>query len=73
MRPDETVGQWKNVPNNTQTESEQGRTVNVERAWTRDDKDEWSEACQWIGDQYQRLRAILASYDDQGEDEHKSA
>ena len=45
-------------------ESEQGRTVSVERPWTRDDEDEWSEACQWIGDQYQRLRAILASYED---------
>lgn len=43
-----------------ETESEQGRTVSVERPWTRDDEDEWNEACQWIADQYQRLRMVLA-------------
>ena len=58
---------------NLEMESEQGRTVSVERPWTRDDEDEWSVACQWIGDQYQRLRAILANYDDQGADRYTSA
>ena len=43
-----------------ESESERGRSVRVERPWTRDSEDEWGEACRWIQDQCERLRLILA-------------
>ena len=35
-------------------------TITVQRAWVRDDEDEWPEAAQWIKEQFERLRAILS-------------
>ncbi len=40
-----------------------GGTVTVMHDWTRDDEGEWDEACNWIQDQYERLRMILADSD----------
>ena len=37
-----------------------GMTITVQRAWVRDDEDEWPEAAQWIKEQFERLRAILS-------------
>ena len=51
------------ISDDLMAESEHGRTARVERPWTRDDEDEWGEACRWIQDQCERLRAILAGYD----------
>ncbi len=39
----------------------EGKTVYVKRSWTRDDEDEWDEACQWIRDQCERLRLVMES------------
>ena len=51
------------LSNDVERQCEHGRTVRVERAWTRDDEDEWDVACQWIQDQYQRSRAIASEND----------
>ena len=45
---------------NLEKECADGRTVTVQRRWTRDDEDEWPEAARWIKEQHERLRAILA-------------
>ena len=47
-------------------ESKNQKTVRVVRSWTREDKDEWDDACWWIWAQYKRLRLILedADFDD---------
>lgn len=51
------------ISDDLMAESEHGRTARVERPWTRDDEDEWGEACLWIQDQCERLRTILAGYE----------
>ncbi len=38
-----------------------GRSIRVERSWTRDNRDDWAEVAQWIEDQFERLRSILAA------------
>ena len=43
---------------NEASESENGRSVSVRRAWDRDDQDAWPEAALWIKDQTDRLLAI---------------
>ncbi len=45
---------------NMEKNSADGMTVCVQRRWTRDDQDEWPEAAEWIKEQHERLRAILA-------------
>lgn len=45
---------------NLEKNSEAGMTVAVQKRWTRDDEDEWPEAAQWIKEQHERLRAIVA-------------
>ena len=45
---------------NLESESRAGRTVAVVRPWTREDRDEWPEAAQWIVEQCERLQAIMA-------------
>ena len=45
---------------NLEKQSEESKTVTVQRRWTRDDEREWREAAQWIIEQHERLRAILA-------------
>lgn len=55
------------------SESERGRTVRVERSWTRDNEDEWGEACQWLRDQYERLRLILTDSDREDEEQPDDA
>ena len=45
---------------NLEKNSEAGMTVAVQNRWTRDDEDEWPEAAQWIKEQHERLRAIVA-------------
>ncbi|MCY3563869.1 MAG: DUF262 domain-containing HNH endonuclease family protein [bacterium] len=40
-------------------ESENGRSVSVDRAWDRDDQEVWPGAAQWIKDQTDRLQAIV--------------
>ena len=45
---------------NLEKNSENGMTVSVRRQWTRDDEDEWPDAAEWIKEQFERLRAILA-------------
>ena len=37
-----------------------GRSVTVRRRWTGDDESEWPEVAQWIKEQHDRLKAILA-------------
>ena len=54
---------------NLEKNSEEGWTVTVRRRWTRDDEDGWPEATEWIKEQYERLRAILADSPGEGEDE----
>ncbi len=44
-------------------EAENDRSIRVLRAWVRDNEDEWSEACLWIRDQYERLCLILKDFD----------
>ena len=46
---------------NLESESSKGRTVAVERLWTREDEDEWPEAARWIMEQCERLRSIMAA------------
>ena len=43
---------------NEVSESENGRSVSVRRAWDRDDREAWPEAALWIKDQADRLQAI---------------
>ena len=43
---------------NEASESEDGRSVSVSRAWDRADQDTWPEAAVWIKDQADRLQAI---------------
>ena len=45
---------------NLEKSSAEGRSVSVQRRWVLDDGDEWMEAAQWIMEQHERLRAILA-------------
>ena len=47
------------IGDDLEKKSEDGRTVNVQRSWTRDDEAEWPEAAQWIIEQHERLRAIV--------------
>ena len=44
---------------NVEKNSEAGRSISVQRRWSRDDEDEWLEAAQWIKEQYERLLAVL--------------
>lgn len=46
-----------------EAESQNGKTIKVMRHWTRDNEDEWDEACRWLQDQCQRLMLILADSD----------
>ena len=46
---------------NLESESKAGRTVAVERLWTREDESEWPEAAQWIVEQCERLQLIMAA------------
>lgn len=55
-RSDERSG----LGGNLEKQSEESKTVTVQRRWTRDDEREWREAAQWIIEQHERLRAILA-------------
>ena len=52
---------------NLEKNSENGMTVSVRRRWTRDDESEWPEAADWIKEQHDRLRAILADPPSEGE------
>ena len=45
---------------NLEKHSSDGMTITVQRAWTRDDEDEWPEVAGWIKEQFERLRAIVA-------------
>ena len=45
---------------NLEGESMKGRSVTVRRRWTGDDESEWPEVAQWIKEQHDRLKAILA-------------
>ena len=45
---------------NLEKNAAEGTTVIVQRAWTRDNEDEWPEAAEWLMEQIERLRAILA-------------
>ena len=49
------------IGDDLEKKSEEGRTVHVQRSWTRDDEAEWPAAAQWIIDQHERLRAIVES------------
>ena len=37
-----------------------GIAITVQKRWTRDDESEWPEAAQWIKEQFERLRVIVA-------------
>ena len=39
--------------------SEDGRTISIERHWDRDEEKGWPDAAQWLKDQQVRLEAIL--------------
>ena len=43
-----------------ETEAAEGRSITAAMSWIRDDRDVWPDAAQWIGDQFERLRTILA-------------
>ena len=47
---------------NEVSESENGRSVSVRRAWDRDDQEAWPEAALWIKDQADRLQAIAEAF-----------
>ena len=47
------------IGDDVEKKSDAGRTVYVQRSWTRDDEDGWPEAAQWIIEQHDRLRAIV--------------
>ena len=42
-------------------------SVSVRRPWSRDDQDEWSDAVQWIKEQYERLQAVLSDSPNEAE------
>ena len=44
---------------NVDKNSADGRTISVQRRWTRDDRGEWPEAARWIKEHHDRLQAIL--------------
>ena len=39
--------------------SAKGWSISVQRAWVREDEDDWPAAAQWIKEQYERLQTIL--------------
>ena len=45
---------------NLEKNSADGMTITVQKHWARDDEGEWPEAAQWIREQFERLRTILA-------------
>ncbi len=47
---------------NDVSESENGRSISVCRAWDRDDRETWPEAAIWIKDQTDRLHAIAEAF-----------
>ncbi len=46
------------ISGNLEQRRENGRTLQVERQWDRDDEEAWPEIVQWIQDQHDRLRDI---------------
>ena len=46
---------------NPEKHVKEGRTVPVQRRWSRDDEDEWPEAAQWIVEQCDRLRILAVA------------
>ena len=52
---------------NLEKNSEDGMSVSVRRPWSRDDQDEWSDAVQWIKEQYERLQAVLSDSPNEAE------
>ena len=53
--PDQTI------EGELETESTEGRTVSLQRAWNRQDEADWPDAADWIKDQYERLHILLSS------------
>lgn len=48
------------IGGNVEQRCNDGTTLWIERRWTRDDETEWPDAAEWIKDQYERLRTIIA-------------
>ena len=48
------------VAGNFEKEIAAGRSVSIQKRWTRDDEDEWREAAEWLRAQHDRLRTIIA-------------
>ena len=46
---------------NLEKNSDDGRSINIEKRWVRDDEDEWAGAASWIKEQQERLEIILTS------------
>ena len=45
---------------NLEKNSEDGNSITVQRRWTYADESEWPESAQWIKEQHDRLKAIIA-------------
>ena len=52
----------QDLADNLQKNSEQGWTIEIQRSWIRDDRDEWPEAAHWIKEQQERLSDILMNH-----------
>ncbi len=64
----EMADQW--LSDDLESQSSDGRSLRVQREWNRDDEGEWAEACQWLQDQYERLRLILTGAEYEQRDEY---
>ncbi len=52
----------QNLDGNEVSESENGKSISVRRAWDRDDQEAWPDAAVWIKDQADRLQAIAEDF-----------
>ena len=56
----DTMGDQR-LGDNLEKNAEDGTSITVQRAWVRDDEDEWTEVAVWIKEQQERLAAVLES------------
>lgn len=50
----------QDLSDNVDKKSEEGRSIAVQRPWVREDEDTWPEAAEWLKEQFERLRRIVA-------------
>ena len=50
----------REIENYIEKESQEGRSIKVQRAWNRFNQEEWPEVAMWIKQQFDRLNAIVS-------------